>query len=320
MKKDIVYKVVTDSLIKQLTDAIDNEGNAPWDKPWSAYGGTPMAIRKFNGKTYRGINVWILLGSGRPGPWLTYKQAEKAGGKIKQEETKNYQVISFWKINKYPDKTNLEKNVHIPMLRYYRVYSLEQTEGVKEPKWLTKEKEEKAQADSILTDPFDKAKQIWIEFKGKPDVVHGNDRAYYTPQFDRIHMPEPSQFVDKSVDQVEGWAHYYSTLFHEGAHSTGHPNRLNRFDKLNSGSMFGSESYSKEELVAEMTAAYLQAFAGIEVKRVRDNNVAYLKSWISRLEKDPRLAVQAASQAQKACDHILGIRYSDVEENASDVA
>jgi len=318
MKKDVVYEVVTKSLIAALESAIENDDVAPWDKPWSMHGGTPMSIRKWmNGKAYRGINIWILMGSGRPGPWITFNQAKKAGGRIKADQTKDYTTICFWKINKYKDKNDPDKEKHIPMLRYYRVYSLEQTEGLKEKRWMKKEREAREEAESnpdIIVNPFDKAEQIWVDFKDKPEVRDEGNRACYSPFLDYINMPTQEQFLSKHDDQIEAYAHYYSTLFHEGAHSTGHPDRLGRFEKNQAGSIFGSESYSKEELVAEMTAAYLQAFAGIEVQKVRDNNVAYLRNWIKRLENDPRFAVQAASQAQKACDHMLGVKWDNTEK------
>lgn len=314
-KKDVVYEVVTKSLIAALQDAIENDSVAPWDKPWGMSEGVPMAIRKWqNGKAYRGINIWILLGSGRPGPWVTYNQVKKAGGKIKDGETKNCTVICFWKLNKFRDKQDPDKINTVPMLRYYRVYSLEQTEGLKEKRWMQKEREAReANQPAVVANPFSKAEQIWADYKDKPEVREGGNRAFYSPFLDYINIPTREQFITKHPDQAVAFGNYYSTLFHEGAHSTGHPDRLGRFEKTQADHMFGSESYSKEELIAEMTAAYLQAFSGIEVKKVRDNNVAYLKSWIKRLENEPRFAVQAASQAQKACDHILGVKWDNTD-------
>jgi len=315
-KKDVVYKVVTDSMIKALTEAIATDGAAPWDKPWNAVAGVPMAVRKWdNGKAYRGINIWILLGSGRPGPWVTYNQVKKAGASLKADQSKEYTTICFWKINRYKDKKDPEKTNSIPMLRYYRVYSLEQTEGLKEKRWMKNERE--ASQTDVVVNPFDKAEKIWIEFKGKPDVREGSNSASYRPFQDVLSMPAKVQFTSKYSDPEEAYGHYNSTLFHEAAHATGHPSRCKRFEANQADHIFGSESYSKEELVAEMTAAYLQAFAGIEVNKVRDNNVAYLKSWVKRLESDPRFVIQAAGQAQKACDHILGVKWDNSEDNAA---
>jgi len=205
------------------------------------------------------------------------------------------------------------------MIRYYRVYSLCQTEGVKAPKWLT-EYNQDAENDSQEqpVNPFEQAQGIIDGFTLKPRIDHGGDRACYSPQFDKITMPKQEQFTAQQDDPDVGFAHYYSTLFHECAHATGHESRLKRFDKVDPCGMFNQDAYSKEELVAEMAASYLQAFSGIEVAKVRDNNMAYLRTWISRLEKDPRLAITAASQAQKACDHILGLSWDDKDKKAGD--
>ena len=312
-KKDVVYEVVTKSLITALESAIENDDVAPWDKPWNMSGGSPMFMRKWmNGKLYRGINIWILMASGRQGPWVTFNQVKKAGGKIIEGQEKEYTTISFWKINKYKDRKDPDKTNHVPMLRYYRVYSLDQTEGLKEKKWMKEEREAReSEQPDVIVNPFEKAEQIWVDFKCKPEVREGSDRACYSPFQDYIKMPAKEQFIDKHKDQTVAFAHYYSTLFHEGAHSTGHPIRLGRFEKNQADHIFGGQSYSKEELVAEMCAAYLQAFAGIEVTKVRENNVAYLKSWCKQLANDPKFAVQAASQAQKACDHILGVKWDN---------
>jgi antirestriction protein ArdC len=142
----------------------------------------------------------------------------------------------------------------------------------------------------------------------RPEIKRGLDRAYYSPGGDFVGMPSPEQF--KSGED------YYSVLFHELTHSTGHESRLNR--KGVSGadgqwSAFGSQSYSKEELVAEMGAAFLCGQAGI-VERTLDNSAAYIKSWLSRLKDDPRLVVQAAAQAQKAADFILGQQHVEGTE------
>jgi antirestriction protein ArdC len=102
---------------------------------------------------------------------------------------------------------------------------------------------------------------------------------------------------------------YYSTFFHELTHSTGHKSRLGR-DGFESVQSFGSESYSKEELVAEVGAAMLCGVTGIE-NRTLGNSAAYLKTWIERLKSDSRLIVTAASAAQKAADYILGKAHDD---------
>ena len=129
-------------------------------------------------------------------------------------------------------------------------------------------------------------------------------RAYYRPRTDSVHMPARSRFVDA--------AHYYSTLFHELVHSTGHESRLNR----TFGDHFGDELYSKEELVAEMGAAFLCAIAGIANEHTDRNTTAYIQNWISKLEEDNRLIVHAAANAQRAADCILGETFEEKTHTA----
>jgi antirestriction protein ArdC len=123
-----------------------------------------------------------------------------------------------------------------------------------------------------------------------------SDKAWYSPNSDSVGMPARSLFHSSEE--------YYCTLFHELAHSTGHAKRLHR-DNFDNPVSFGSESYSKEELIAEMTAAMLCGITGIEQKTL-ENSAAYLKTWIARLKSDSRLLVSAASHAQKAADFIQG--------------
>src|SRR5258708_8641817 len=129
-----------------------------------------------------------------------------------------------------------------------------------------------------------------------PPAFEQSDKAWYSPSSDVVGMPARSLFHSSEE--------YYATEFHELAHSTGHAKRLHRENFDNPGS-FGSESYSKEELIAEMTAAMLCGIAGIE-QNTLENSAAYLKTWIARLKSDSRLLVSAASQAHKAADFIQG--------------
>jgi len=130
-------------------------------------------------------------------------------------------------------------------------------------------------------------------------------RAYYRPSTDSVHMPARCRFVDTP--------HYYSTLFHELVHSTGHEARLNR----TFGEHFGDELYSKEELVAEMGAAFLCAIAGIANEHTDRNTTAYIQNWIAKLEADNRLAIHAAANAQRAADCILGDTFEVTTETTN---
>ena len=131
-----------------------------------------------------------------------------------------------------------------------------------------------------------------------PPIHHGGSRACYQPSNDEVHMPDRERF-DSSEE-------YYSTLFHELVHSTGHASRLGRTG-ITETIVFGSRTYSKEELIAEMGATFLCGHTGIE-NAVIDNSASYLASWLGRLRNDSRLVVQAAAQSQKAVDYVLDQR------------
>jgi antirestriction protein ArdC len=139
----------------------------------------------------------------------------------------------------------------------------------------------------------------------RPTITHHEARAYYTPVQDTVNMPACRLFP-----KVE---HYYSVLFHELTHSTGHWQRLHR-QTLTDLCPFGSTNYSKEELVAEMGAAFLCGVAGIANETV-DTSVAYIQSWLTKLQNDTRLVILAAAQAQKAADYILGNTASQAEQS-----
>ena len=175
------------------------------------------------------------------------------------------------------------------LCRYFTVFNTEQCEGLRVELFQP--------ADSQpQVEPIAACEQVVSGWAGKPVIQHGGDCASYSKLVDVIQMPERTWF-----DSVE---EYYSTLYHELVHSTGHPTRLNR-STLMDFERFGDESYSREELVAEMGAAFLCGFAGVE-NRTINNSSSYLRSWLDVLKADSRLVMIAASQAQKAVDVILG--------------
>jgi antirestriction protein ArdC len=270
------YEVVTESIIKQL-----ESGVAPWRKPWR----TEMPANLASKKEYRGINVFLLASLGYGSRyWLTYHQAQTLGGSVRKGE--HGSKVVFWKIDEYrrEDKeTGETENRKSILLRYYTVFNLEQCEGIKSPE------------PTRIIAPLEQCESI-VNSMPNPPGFEQDSRAFYRPSTDTVGMPARSGF-----DSVE---EYYSTLFHELTHSTGHPSRVGR-ERIMEHNPFGSEDYSKEELVAEMGAAMLCGVAGIQ-SRTLDNSASYLQSWINRLRSDSRLIVSAASQAQKAADYILG--------------
>jgi antirestriction protein ArdC len=283
-----VYQIVTDAMLKSL----DN-GVVPWNKPWKTRGIEGLPANLVSKRPYRGINLWLL--GAMPyacNLWASYKQITERGGTFKEGEEKNSTIVTFWKMVPVKDRETGEQKT-IPFLRYYRVYNLEQTEG------LDKYIDAPGEPEAEDFDPIKEAEAIWQAYDGQPVVSHGSDKAAYFPGQDKILMPYKKAFKSR--------AEYYSTLFHEGVHSTGHKDRLNRIDALD---------YAREELVAEMGAAFLCHFAGIEDEACFNNSAAYIETWASRISEDPKLIVNAAARAQKATDLILGeaVKQHEVKE------
>ena len=269
------YEIVTESIIKQL-----ESGVAPWRKPWR----TGMPASFVSKKEYRGINIFLLASQGYGSQfWLTYRQAQALGGNVKEGE-RGTKVV-FWKIRELHQEnaeTGEIENRKSILLRYYIVFNIEQCEGIKSPEPVR------------VINPMEQCEHI-VNSMPNPPSFEQDSRAFYRPSTDTVGMPARSAF-----DSAE---RYYSTLFHELTHSTGHPTRVGREGIMNH-NPFGSEDYSKEELVAEMGAAMLCGVAGIE-SHTLENSAAYLQTWINRLRSDSRLIVSAASQSQKAADYIL---------------
>lgn len=278
-----VYQIVTERIISLL-----EKGTIPWRKPFT---GVPLVATSLStGKPYRGINHWMLDPTiwGYSSPyWGTMKQVNLRGGTVKTGEQSR--IACFWAF--IEDKKNPNKK--IPLLRYYRVFNLDQTEGISLP---TPEQSE------FL--PIEAAQKIVDGYQNPPKILHnGGDRCFYSVDRDTISMAERTSFGQ--ADE------YYGVLFHEMAHSTGHQSRLNR---PLSGYLSDSTGYAKEELIAEMTSAMLCATAGISTPKLEENTAAYVKSWIGRLSDDPKLVVTAAGAAQKAADYILGTNSEKPEE------
>jgi len=278
-----VYEIITERICKM----VEEKGHLPWQRPWKQNEAFPCNIDRPE-TPYKGINFWILISQDRSSPyWLTSNQVKKFGGKVKSAEYKKATMIVFWKF--LNDKSDESGKKTIPFLRYYYVYNADQIEGIEHK--IPKTETEKRPLDF---NPLDAAEMVLDEMPMPRSMIeHGKNVAYYRPFNDKIGMPDKTDFV--------GVEEYYSTLFHELSHATGHESRCNRRDAFGVG--FGRENYSKEELVAEISASFLCHMVGIE--KTIDNSAAYLGSWLKRLKSDPKLLVTAASAAQKASDYIL---------------
>jgi antirestriction protein ArdC len=298
------YEVITDRILEMLKG-----GTVPWRKPWNRTGNVEFDWPKnlTSKRPYSGINVFMLSCSPFQSPfWLTFKQAADLGGSVKKGE-KGYPVI-FWKINKKQrtDEQGEKFNENIPMLKHYTVFNVDQCENIDPANIPTCPDE----MEQIEFNPIEAAQAIIDNMKNAPEITHYNntDRACYSPSFDKINMPAAEQF-----NQPE---RYYSTLFHELSHSTGHTKRLNRKELADS-SFFGSHNYSKEELVAEFSASFLCGASGIE-NEVIEQSAAYIAGWSKKLRSEPKWAIHAAAAAQKAADLIQNIeRYSQQEKDES---
>lgn len=277
-----VYQIVSDQILQAL-----DKGEIPWRKPWA---GMAMPCNFVSKKPYRGINVWLLASRGYASPWwLSFKQVGQKGGRVKAGE--HGTIVVYWKVGKVKERdtvTGEEYERDTFLLRYYRVWNSEQCEGIEIPKQEVREHK-----------PIEEGEAVWNGYAGKPDLKHGGARACYVKALDRIEMPKPESFYSGEE--------YYSTLFHEAVHSTGHDSRLKRLDKREDG-MGWHEDYSREELVAEMGAAYLANLCGIANAKTMENAAAYIQHWRNAIAKDNRLVVMAASKAQKAVDWITGKR------------
>lgn len=154
----------------------------------------------------------------------------------------------------------------------------------------------KRKVETFEHDPVEKAEAIISGYTNPPKITHAPGGAWYKAGVDQVNVPKKNEFKDVNK--------YYSTIFHELVHSTGHKQRLKR-DGIANTSFFESLTYSKEELVAEIGASFLCAMAGID-NTTLDNSAAYIQGWLGVLKDDPKMVVHASQQAQKAADWILG--------------
>ncbi|WP_404813207.1 ArdC family protein [Citrifermentans bremense] len=206
--------------------------------------------------------------------WLTYKQVQDRGGHVIKGSRSVPVVFWKWVDRKGTDGADSEERLNgkVPLLRYYSIFNLEQTEGVKEP-----------EPTVAINDhqPLPLPEQITIGMPLRPDIRFGGNRAYYSPALDYSQLPHLGSFESREE--------YYCCLYHELSHATGHASRVGRKGILEP-SYFGSHEYSKEELVAEMSAAFLCGHTGIEQKTI-ENSAAYIKGWLKALKNDKTLLV-----------------------------
>ncbi|WP_425395035.1 ArdC family protein [Aeoliella sp.] len=295
-KRDI-YQEIQEKILEYL-----DKGVPPWRHPIMGRGGAGFPTSMTTGKRYRGINVFLLAltawmegyGSSH---WLTYKQAKECGGSVKKGEKGTGVIFWRWFEKENADTGDVDR---LPVLRHYTVFNAEQCDGVTAPDQIPEEP---------LNDftPIQRCEQILAGYRNPPTIEHRGKAACYLPREDKIRIAEPERFVTTED--------YYATLWHECVHSTGAEKRLNREAESDiGGHVFGSPEYGKEELVAEMGAAFLCAHAGISPPTI-ENAASYIDGWRKKINGDKKLVILAAAKGQAAADYILGVTFNDAAHN-----
>ena len=284
-----VYEVITNRIILALENGV-----TPWKQGWNAAHGAPRNYRSKH--VYQGINAFLLGMLKHEQPYyLTFNQARELGGGVRKGE-KGMPVV-FYQVGKKENARGEEKKVAI--LHYSTVFNISQIDGIAWKLPVLPHREHT---------PQQAAEQIITGYVGGPRIQYAGSEPCYRTSTDTVTVPEASSFHTAED--------YYATLFHELAHSTGHGKRLDRAT-LTEKASFGSESYAKEELVAELGASFLSNAAGLDLTRTEPATASYLDNWLQALRNDKRLIVSAASQAQKAANHILGIVPSYAADEAA---
>ena len=266
-------------IIEQL-----EKGVIPWKRPWTGVRGT---FNRISRKPYSVLNQLLLE---KTGEYATFKQWTEIGGRVKKGE--KGETVVFWKLQEVKDSEDEDKIKQIPILRYYYVFHISQIENV-----LPLEKEERfdtepiEQAETVLQDYIER-EQIGLE------LVDGGNQAYYSPSADRIVLPALNQF--RRAEE------FYSTAFHEASHSTLKKGRCNR-EAENMGAHFGNDKYSKEELVAEISSAFILHTLGIETAETFSNSTAYIQNWLQVLKNDKKFIVSASIRAEKSAKYIMNL-------------
>ena len=292
------------SRVTEKISELLKQGVVPWQKPWNAHVGPPR--NGVSGRFYRGLNIFMLSHAGFDSPWwFSPKQVNDLDAHIRKGEKVSW--AHFFKpwlpkgesTEIFGDRRAGRGGFHPPPAGAHHPglsgrQPGDQIEGPGADKF--RHRHPPAERIEKDNDPIAGCEQIVEAMPQRPVIRYGGDRAFYRPWADEVHVPRREHFMSSE--------HFYGTLFHELVHSTGHSERLSR-KTLTDGVPFGSPTYSREELVAEMGAAFLCSTAGIEDPTIR-NSASYLQSWLKFLRSDPQALVIAGAQAQKAADSILG--------------
>jgi len=288
--KTNIYQKVTDKIVADL-----EKGDLTWLKPWSA-GNMEGRITKplrHNGMPYNGINVLMLWGASVEAgylsqTWMTFRQAKEMGAHVRKGERGNLVVYANTITKTEEQDDGREEERTIPFMKGYRVFNVEQIEGLPEHYY--------AKAELII-DPAQKIDHAEEFFAATgANIRHGGNSAHYSGGTDHVQMPVFGSFRSPEA--------YYATLAHELTHWTKHKDRLDRhFGRKR----WGDEGYAREELVAELGAAFLCADLSLTPEPGTDH-AAYFQSWLKVLKEDKRAIFSAAAHAQKAADYLHGLQ------------
>lgn len=282
-----IYESVTKTIIEALSHQV-----VPWKKPWQHVGSVP--VNAISSKPYRGVNLLLLgIHPYTDHRFLTMKQANDLGGQVRRGERST--TVIFWKrwqpgIPDDEQEPGVKRD--IPLLRYFKVFNAEQCEGLSLPALYRPEPLPEHQRIEL-------AELLVQHMPNPPSIREAGASAWYRPSDDRVQVPPLNTF--RSAES------FYGTLFHELGHATGHESRLNRKGVMGS-IKFGSGTYGREELVAELTSAFCAAAIGLDNSMLEDST-SYINGWLSVLNDDPKAVVIAAAQAQRAADYIRGFQY-----------
>ena len=286
-----IYAAVTDRIVSQL-----EAGTPPWVRPWSEIG-EPVPTNAISKKPYRGVNNLLLSMQQQAcgftsNTWMTFRQAQQLGGCVRKGE--HGATIVFYDLKTIREDDSQEER-RIPLLKTFCVFNAAQIDGLPEHFTIP-----------ATTDPQWRRGELAEEIikASGAHIVSGGFRAYFSPVADRIHLPARSMFTDEPG--------FYGTVLHELAHWSGHPSRLNR----QFGKRFGDSAYAMEELVAELSAAFLCSHCRIDG---RLQHASYIGSWLEVLGRDKRALFTAAAQAQKAADFLIA-QAAPQEASALEVA
>lgn len=278
-------KTIVSMVAEKIQNIINSERKLPWIKPWNDTT-LSLAVSYNTQKPYSLLNQLLIAENGE---FITFKQIQTAKGRLKAG-SKSRQIV-FWNFleKKTEGKDGKEKIEKIPFLRYYNVFRLSDTEGIesKAEKNLNHTIKTKEEIETIINSYCEK-------YGIQIDRCYSN-QCFYRPVADSVTIPDVKQF--NNINE------YYSAVFHELIHSTGHENRLKRDIK----NTYGNEKYSQEELVAEIGSATIMNKLGLETPESLLNSASYIQSWQKFINEKTEAFISACGKAEKAVNMILGL-------------